>query len=79
MFIRETQKSKNGKKYIQHQLVESIRTSNGPRQRLVLNLGFLKIDKEKWKILANTIESELHGQKRIFSEGFLYVSCPGLL
>jgi hypothetical protein len=69
MFIRETQKSKNGKKYIQHQLVESIRTSNGPRQRLVLNLGFLKVDKEKWKILANTIESELHGQKRIFSEG----------
>lgn len=69
MFIRETQKSKNGKKYIQHQLVESIRTSNGPRQRLVLNLGFLKIEKDKWKVLANTIESELHGQKRIFSEG----------
>lgn len=68
MFIRETIKSKKGKKYIQHQLVESIRTPNGPRQRLVLNLGFLDLTRNKWKELANTIECELHGQKRLFPE-----------
>ncbi|MCP3921046.1 MAG: IS1634 family transposase [Desulfobacterales bacterium] len=66
MFIRETTKSKKRKKYIQHQLVESIRTPNGPRQRLVLNLGFLDLARNKWKDLANTIECELHGQKRLF-------------
>ncbi|MFH2059199.1 MAG: IS1634 family transposase [Pseudomonadota bacterium] len=67
MFIRETVKSKQGKKYVQHQLVESVRTPNGPRQRLVLNLGFLDLPKDQWKELANTIESELHGEKRLFS------------
>lgn len=68
MFIRETTKSKKGKKYIQHQLVESIRTPNGPRQKLILNLGFLDLDRDKWKTLANSIECELHGQRRLFSE-----------
>ncbi|MBU3950053.1 MAG: IS1634 family transposase, partial [Proteobacteria bacterium] len=66
MFIRETVKSKKGKKYIQHQLVESVRTPNGPRQTLILNLGFLDLPKDKWKELANTIESELHKQERLF-------------
>jgi len=66
MFIRETVKSKKGKKYIQHQLVESIRTPNGPRQRLLLNMGFLDLDRDHWKELANAIESELHGQKSLF-------------
>ncbi len=67
MFIRETIKSKKGKKYVQHQLVKSIRTPNGPRQSLLLNLGFLDLPRDKWKELANTIESELHGQQRLFS------------
>ena len=67
MFIRETTKSKKGKKYIQHQLVESIRTPKGPRQRLLLNLGFIDLPKELWKELANAIESELHGYKNLFS------------
>jgi hypothetical protein len=66
MFIRETTKSKKGKKYIQHQLVESVRTPNGPRQILILNLGFLDLTRNNWKELANTIECELHGQKRLF-------------
>jgi hypothetical protein len=66
MFIRETVKSKKGKKYIQHQLVESVRTPHGPRQKLLLNLGFLDLPKDQWKELANTIESELHKQKRLF-------------
>ena len=66
MFIRETVKSKKGKKYFQHQLVESVRTPNGPRQALVLNLGFLDLPRDQWKELANTIESHLHKQARLF-------------
>jgi transposase len=66
MFIRETAKTKKGKKYIQHQLVESVRTPHGPRQVLVLNLGFLDLPGDQWKELANTIESELHKQKKLF-------------
>jgi hypothetical protein len=59
MFIREKTKTVKGKKYVQHQLIESIRTPAGPRQRLVLNLGFLDLQRDKWKELANTIESEI--------------------
>lgn len=66
MFIREKSKTVKGKKYIQHQLIESIRTPAGPRQRLVLNLGFLDLHQDKWKELANTIESEVHKQSRLF-------------
>jgi hypothetical protein len=66
MFIREKSKTVKGKKYIQHQLIESFRTPTGPRQRLVLNLGFLDLHPDKWKELANTIESEIHKQPRLF-------------
>ena len=66
MFIREKSKTVKGKIYIQHQLIESIRTPAGPRQRLVLNLGFLDLHPDKWKELANTIESEVHKQARLF-------------
>jgi hypothetical protein len=66
MFIREKSKTVKGKKYIQHQLIESIRTPAGPRQRLVLNLGFVDLHPDKWKELANTIESEVHKQSRLF-------------
>ena len=66
MFIREKSKTVKGKKYIQHQLIESIRTPAGPRQRLIFNLGFLDLHRDKWKELANTIESEIHKQARLF-------------
>ena len=66
MFIREKNKTVKSKKYIQHLLIESIRTPAGPRQRLVLNLGFLDLHPDKWKELANTIESEVHKQPRLF-------------
>ena len=66
MFIREKSKTVKGKKYIQHQLIESIRTPAGPRQRLVLNLGFLDLHPDQWKELANTIECEIHKQPRLF-------------
>lgn len=67
MFIRETKKSKKGKIYTQHQLIESVRTPKGPRQTLVLNLGTLNLAKDKWKELANSIESKLHGYQSFFN------------
>ena len=63
MFIREIKKKLQSNstqyEYIQHRLVESIRTENGPRQKIVLNLGTLTIPKEQFKTLANLIEAIL--------------------
>jgi len=47
--------------------VESIRTENGPRQRLVLNLGNLEIQKTEYKELANCIEGLLTGQENLLT------------
>jgi hypothetical protein len=67
MFIREKcKKAKGKKKYIQHQLIESIRTPSGPRQHIVLNLGHLHLAQEKWKALANAIEECLANQLNLF-------------
>ncbi|MCP4268925.1 MAG: transposase, partial [Candidatus Brocadiaceae bacterium] len=69
MFIREkTKKSKGKKKYIQHQLIESIRTKAGPRQHIVLNLGQLHLPEEKWKELANCIEGLLTNQRSLLPQ-----------
>ena len=67
MFIREVVKKRKGKKYFQHHLIESVRTPAGPRQILKLNLGRIKLEREKWKELANAIESELNNQMQLFS------------
>ena len=67
MFIREskTKNKKTGKIYIKHSLVESIRTERGPRQRLVMTLGQLSLDRSLWKSLAFAMESYLHGQQEL--------------
>ena len=65
MFIKKVVKG-NGhtnKKYEYLHLVESIRTENGPRQKLILNLGKLEIDPSLYKTLARRIEDILTGQK----------------
>jgi transposase len=63
MFIREIKKKLNKKsgqyEYVQHRLVESIRTENGPRQHTLLHLGTLSIPQEHFKTLANLIEAKL--------------------
>ncbi len=72
MFIREVKKriQTDGKfyDYIQHRLVESKRTSKGPRQQTVLNLGTLEISKDKFKALANNIEALLSKQNILFDD-----------
>jgi transposase len=68
MFIRQTRKTTNGKSYLQHQLMESVRTPAGPRQRLLLNLGQqFDLPKDNWKELADAIEAQLHNQPTLFS------------
>ena len=67
MFIREKTKKASGKKrYVQHQLIESVRTPSGPRQQIVLNLKQLCLPEDKWKTLANCIEGFLANQKTLF-------------
>ncbi|MGQ3684569.1 MAG: IS1634 family transposase [Candidatus Loosdrechtia sp.] len=67
MYVRKKSKKTSGKKrYLQHQLVESVRTPSGPRQQIVLNLGQLDLPEEKWKVLADRIEGILTNQKTLF-------------
>jgi len=69
MFIRAvTKKTSTGKTYECHQLVESVRTEKGVRQRLLLSLGRLSLDKSKWPRLVRRIKAITQGQKVFFKE-----------
>lgn len=74
MFIREVKKrihtNKDQYEYVQHRLIESIRTPQGPRQKVILNLGTLEINPDQYKTLANLIEAFVHkdGQQGLFAE-----------
>ena len=68
MYIRKVLKKNKGfeKEFAYLHLVESVRTSSGPRQRLVLNLGAIEIDESQYKDLADCIESLLNGNEVLF-------------
>ncbi len=68
MFIREITKKNAGydKVFTYHRLMESVRTPKGPRQRIILNLGYLEIPAAQWKTLANRIEEILSSQESFF-------------
>ncbi len=64
MFIRKVKK-RNGRTqrlYEYLQLVESMRTEKGPRQRLVLNPGNLQLDPSQYQVFVRRIEDILAGQ-----------------
>ena len=70
MFIRKTKKtvSETNKDYFVYQLVESIRTEKGPRQRILLSLGSdLGLSDEDIKILAGRIEEIFQGINSLFT------------
>lgn len=69
MYIKRVTKSNRGSRrlYEYLHLVENVRTENGPRQRLILNLGTLDLAPERYKDLANCIEAMLTGQQQMFS------------
>ena len=54
MFIREsfTMNKKTKTEYVTDRLIESYRADNGPRQRVVMNLGTLSLPKSQWPQLA---------------------------
>jgi transposase len=65
MFIRRTtvKSRRTGESYYTYRLVENYRTTNGVRQRTLLNLGaHFEVPKEQWSALARRIEALLHGQ-----------------
>jgi len=68
MFIKEIKKRNKhyDKVFISHRLVESYRSEKGPRHRTILHLGQLKLPKEQWKALADTIEAKLSGQQSLY-------------
>jgi transposase len=70
MFIRaaKTKNQKTGEIYLKHQLVESYRTEKGPRQRVILNLGQLSLDKRQWRRLAFELENRLSGQDSLLDD-----------
>lgn len=70
MFIREykTKNKKTGAVYVTHRLVESYRTEKGSRQRIIMHLGTLTIDKSKWKKLAACLEARYTGQISLFEK-----------
>jgi transposase len=53
------------KSYTYHRLLESYRSSRGPRHEILLNLGRLDLPKEQWKSLADRIEAILSGQRQL--------------
>ncbi|KJF17327.1 hypothetical protein [Acidithrix ferrooxidans] len=61
MFIRETPtvNKKTGVSYSKYQLVESYRCEKGPRQRIVMTLTELDLDKSLWPALANAIANAI--------------------
>lgn len=69
MYIKKVKKTngRSKKKYEYLHLVESIRTENGPRQKLILNLGTMDLDPSLYITLAKRIEDILTGQKSMFS------------
>ncbi len=69
MYIKKVRKKNKGSEKIYEylHLVENIRTEKGPRQRLILNLGKLEVVEDRYKELANCIESLLSGQQSLFS------------
>jgi hypothetical protein len=69
MFIRAKRGKYKDKSYVNYQLVESIRTPKGPRQRVVCSLGDLgPRPLADWLKFVHKIESALVGQADLFDE-----------
>ena len=70
MFIRQTEtvNKKTGEVYRKFQLVESYRCEAGPRQRIVMTLPELDLDKSRWPYLATAISERLAGTTSLFED-----------
>ena len=64
MFLRRSTRTHKGKTYTNYQLVESVRTPNGPRQRTICSLGDLGPgSRETWVKRARKLEHAVTGQQ----------------
>ena len=67
-----TKNKKTGKVYINHKLIQTIRTEKGPRNRVVMSLGKLNLPKDDLKKLAFVLEGRITGQASFFEdEGYI--------
>jgi len=64
----KTKNRKTGKVYINHKLVQTVRTEKGPRNRIVMFLGKLDLSKDDLKKLAFVLEGRITGQGSLFEE-----------
>lgn len=59
MFLRRCERKKNGKPHTDWALVESYRTANGSRQRVVAYLGQLKpSEQDGWAMLGAHLDGQ---------------------
>jgi len=66
MYIVPSRKKSGDKTYTYYNLVEGVRTSKGPRHRVILSLCELEhIDQESIKLLSRLIDQRLGGQIRL--------------
>lgn len=71
MFLRKIRQKRTSdatgseKIYESLQLVESCRTAEGPRQKLLLNLGPIPLEKEDYKAFVQELQARLTGQTQL--------------
>jgi transposase len=64
LFIKKTTKRAGGKTYVNHLLVESVATPNGPRHKVICSLGSLEPGPHhEWLALARKVQTSLSGQQ----------------
>ena len=69
MFIKRTTRRVGDKTYVNHLLVESITTPQGPRHRTICSLGSLApAPAEEWRGLAHKLSAALGGQTTLAPE-----------
>ena len=68
VYIRKvpTTNKKTGEVYYKYQLVESYRSDKGPRQKIIMTLTELDLDRSRWPELAAAIAERLSGVESLF-------------
>lgn len=67
MYLRRTARTHKGRTYVNYQLVESVRTANGPRQKTICSLGDLGPgSRQEWARRARKLEHAVAGQEDLF-------------
>ena len=69
MFIRKATRKYKGRVYTSYQLVRSVQTPKGPRQKMICSLGDLSPrPAEAWRQLAHQVQDALQGQPALFED-----------